>query len=258
MNYSKIEINKKNLDRFQKSLSSQEGKVALKYLSSRNISGEIIFKFQLGWGVFDDPNVYMRDRITVPLNNIYGETLAFAGRIPTLKIDDKIISMTNGEVVEFLDNDGKRMKNKLTWWHEPLAKRNFLYGLDQTWEHIREENAVVVVEGEFDLWACYQNGIKNVVAILGSSFTLYQIGKLLSFCDNIIMMLDSDHGGNSGWERSLAIYEKYKEMSFKNFNLDRLILPDKYDPFLFINEYGSSPLKQSYNKIISTYCDRIL
>ena len=252
-------ILKKNIEsanRFHNSLASNDGEAALKYLYSRKISYEIISKFKLGWCPLNDPNVYMRGRITVPLKNTYGEILAFAGRIPTIKENDRILSLYDGEVIQY-KRDGKNIRNKVVWWHEPLAKRNFLYGIDKSWKYIQEENSVIVVEGEFDLWACYQNGMRNVVSILGSAFTIYHIGKLLGLCDNIIIMLDSDPGGNTGWDRALEIYQKTVKRSYFHFNFYRMMLPENYDPFLFIYEYGISPLKQSYSHIVRSYSERV-
>lgn len=249
MNQLSLERRDENLNRFHVALASDDGKAALSYLKSRGISSEVIFKFKLGWCGRFDPNIYMRGRITVPLKTIYGETLCFAGRIPTIQHSDgTIVSAYDGELVECV-SDGKKRRNKLTWWHEPLAKRNFLYGLDQSWKYIRKENAVIVVEGEFDLWACYQAGLKNVVGILGSAFTVYHLGKLLGLCNNVIMMLDGDNGGETGWQKSFELYCKFKQGSYLDFNVNRIMLPQGHDPFSFIKEYGISPIIQSYNKI---------
>lgn len=256
MNEIVFRKNKESAERFHQSLASDDGRSALQYLHSRKISSDVISKFKLGWCPMNDPNVYMRGRITIPLRNTYGGILAFAGRIPTVQEGKCIVSIYDGEVIQEEQEDGKKIKHKLVWWHEPLAKRNYLYGFDQTFYDIRKENAAIVVEGEFDLWACYQGGLKNVVGILGSAFTHYQIGKLLGLCDNVIMLLDADEGGNKGWNLALENYEK-AQGSYSFFNIDRMTLPDGYDPFSFIDEYGIDPLKQSYNHIVKSYEERV-
>lgn len=253
--------------RFQQNLASQDGESALKYLKGRGITGDVISSFGIGWCGLNDENVYLRGRLTVPLRNIYGEVLAFAGRIPTYKDEKKnVYSMHTGELVQYVEEatdektgeiKEKTIKNKLIWWHEPLAKRNFLYGLDQTWEEINKKNSVVIVEGEFDLYACWQAGIKNIVALLGSAFTLYQMRLLLTFCDNIVMLLDADDGGKSGWERSLEMYNRSKKPAYSYFNLDRIQLPQTYDPAKFIYDNGSEEIVKAYRQVSESYKERV-
>lgn len=260
-----IERNRGVQQRFYSALAGPDGKSALKYLKSRNILPETISEFGLGWCSLNDQNVYLRGRLTVPLNNINGETLGFAGRIPTFKKDKNIYSMYNGEIIqhsqEETQEDGTKtdrvIKNKLVWWHEPIPKRNYLYGIEKTWEYILEENCAVVVEGEFDLYACYQSGIKNVVALLGSAFTIFQLRLLLNFCENIVMLLDADNGGQQGWNRTIEMYNKVKNRTYSCFNLERMVLPEGYDPFEYVNEFGGNYLFDTYKKVSVNFKEQI-
>ena len=247
--------NFKDCERFHKLLSMNDGKAALKYLKIRKISPEIISKFKIGWCPVDDPKIHLRGRITVPLKNMYGEILAFAGRIPTYNNGGDVCSLYNNKIIEYI-KDGKKVRNEIKWWHESFPKRNYLYGLSETWKNIYEKNVVVIVEGECDFWACYQNGIKNIVALLGTNFTLFHIRKLLSLCENIILMMDGDDAGNSSWNKSLEKYNELKEVSFNYFNLDRIQLPDGHDPSSFISEFGIDSIIDSYEKILKDYNER--
>lgn len=250
-----LDENFKDCERFHRYLASDDGRAAVKYLKTRKISPEIISKFKLGWCPIDDPKFNLRGRITVPLKNIYGEILAFAGRVPTYNNGSDVCSLYNNKIIEYV-KDGKSVKKEVKWWHESFPKRNYLYGLDITWKNIYKEDVAVIVEGECDFWSCYQNGLKNVVALLGTNFTLFHIRKLLSLCENLILMLDGDDAGVSCWNKTLEKYDDLRERAFSYFNLDRIHLPDGHDPNSLINEFGIDSIIESYEKILEDYNNR--
>lgn len=234
-----------DLERYHSGLFSLDGIAALYYINLiRNINLDTINEYKVGWCNTNDVNYCLRGRLTVPLIDLYGDIVAFAGRVPTFKNDDKIYSLYNGEVIKHIEND-KVIKNIPVWWHEGcLPKKNFLYGLYNNYKEIYESNCAIVVEGEFDLWACWQHGIKNVVALLGSAFTVYQLSLLTRFCDNIILMLDGDAAGQVCTEKTLKSYSKYDSI-----HIESISLPVDYDPFTFIDQYGAEPLLDSINTI---------
>ena len=62
----------------------------------------------------------------------------------------------------------------------PDDRERFLYGLhsQQVREAIAAKNAVVVAEGVFDAWACFQRGAHHVLATLGRGMTHQQYSRL--------------------------------------------------------------------------------
>jgi DNA primase len=53
----------------------------------------------------------------------------------------------------------------------------------------------VLVEGNFDVVSLHARGIKNVVAPLGTAFTVEQAQQLRRFCPNLTLLFDGDEAG---------------------------------------------------------------
>ncbi|OGM11950.1 DNA primase [Candidatus Woesebacteria bacterium RBG_16_34_12] len=83
-------------------------------------------------------------------------------------------------------------------------KSNLLYGLNLTKKEIKSKKEAVVVEGELDLISSWQVGIKNIVALKGSSFTEEQVRLLSRFSKRLILALDTDLAGNEAARKGIA------------------------------------------------------
>jgi len=113
-------------------------------------------------------------------------------------------------------------------------KSEVLYGLNFAKRYIKEKGCVIIVEGNFDFVKLYQNGIKNVVALLCTNFTDYQINLLKKITNNFILCLDNDNAGRNSTKKIIYnIYEKYDEIK-----INIVSLKDTKDPDSFIDEYG--------------------
>lgn len=76
---------------------------------------------------------------------------------------------------------------------EPCAKTRVLYGLNKTYDFIKEKNEVIVVESEKGVMEAWENGIYNVVAISGHDLSKTQVNKLIGLGINeIILCYDED------------------------------------------------------------------
>ena len=106
---------------------------------------------------------------------------------------------------------------------EGFNKSIEVYNIHNAKQSIKESGFAVVVEGPFDCWRMHSYGVKNVIAILGSSMSKRQSEILLnSGAKKLALMLDSDE---AGVKASLRI----KSMFNKEFDISR-ILTDKKDP----------------------------
>ena len=195
------------------------GKKAWEYVKGRGITEEMILKFQMGYapdgwdfsqkflvakkgfleadveraglmvrgrGVYDR----FRERIMFPLANARGQIVGFAGRVLP-GADER--------------SGGKYVNTPET---EVYHKSELLYGFDTTRSEIKLAGWAVVVEGEIDMIASYQTGVKNVVAIKGSALTERQVELLRRVCDQIVMALDADVAGDAAARRGIEIAEK--------------------------------------------------
>lgn len=126
-----------------------------------------------------------RDRLMFPLLDHRGNVTGFAGRL--------------------LDPNAKEAKYVNTPETLIYHKSELLYPLQITKEEVKKENTVVVVEGELDAISSYQVGIKNVVAIKGSSLTEPQTRLLKRFAENLVLSLDADAAGDMASRRGIEI-----------------------------------------------------
>jgi len=214
------------------------GKSALDYVLKRGISLETIKQFGLGFspenpqiavnfltkkgykmadliasGTFGqsqyNSRIYDRfqGRLTFPLSDYRGRILGFSGRmLPTTKNQDS----------------GKYINSPET---EIYHKSFNLFGLHLAKDFIRQQNAVIVTEGEFDMISPFQAGIKNIVAIKGTAFTEEQLQLLRRYTDTLILGLDSDFAGSNASRKSIELADSME------FDIKVLILGDKYkDP----------------------------
>lgn len=81
-------------------------------------------------------------------------------------------------------------------------KSDVLYGLHLAKQAIKQKDAVLLVEGNMDVIASHQAGIKNTVAVSGTALTYQQIDILKRYAATIQMLFDMDSAGNQALKRS--------------------------------------------------------
>lgn len=248
-----IEINTQVAKFYNYILSSHPlGKNALEYVTKRGITTEIIKTFNIGFspddskyisnfilkkgykindlidtGTFGKSNygsgLYDRfnGRLTFPLPDYRGHIVGFSGRI--------LPGSKNPNLAKYINSPET----------EIYHKSHMLFGLNLAKESIRQENSVIVVEGEFDMISPYQNGFKNIVALKGTAFTQDQLQLLRRYTDTLILALDSDFAGNNAARKSIELADSM-EFDIKVLNLgDKYKDPDeaiKADPEFFKNQ----------------------
>jgi DNA primase len=124
-----------------------------------------------------------------------------------------------------------------------------LYGIDQAFEYIRDNDECVLVEGYTDVIIAHQYGFKNVVASMGTAITIYQASKIADISNAAIIALDSDQAGTeatlNALDKSWGIFSSNsKDLPTgitnkavrKNFVLRVIDLPEDTDPDSFIRK----------------------
>jgi DNA primase len=215
--------------------------LAIDYLKSRGLTGEIAAKFALGYAPddwqglkaavedytssalkdcglvidSDEGRRYdrFRDRVMFPILDQRGNVIGFGGRVI-----------------------GKGEPKYLNSPETPLfEKGRELYGLFHARRTIRDHNTVIVVEGYMDVVALAQAGVENAVATLGTATTPMHVEKLLRLADNLVFCFDGDKAGQrAAWralEQSLPVVQDGKEVKF-------LFLPAEDDPDTFVRRLG--------------------
>jgi DNA primase len=237
-----LELNELALDLFRMAIKSNIGRKAHQYLSRRGVKDSSIDEFRIGyspdsWNFLtnhlrdkgiplqqavdvgllnvsekDDKKHYydkFRDRVIFPIISAKNEIIAFGGRIVD-EGEPKYLNSPESEI---------------------FKKRTVLYGFDIARKYITEFKRVIIVEGYLDVIGCHQEGIKNVVAPLGTALTREQVELLSRYSNEIILLFDADSAGIKASLRSLDILED------KNLNVKIAVLPED-DPFEFIRQNG--------------------
>jgi len=113
-----------------------------------------------------------------------------------------------GFTARLIDSSGFGPKYLNTPQTIAYNKSDFLYGLNLAKEFIRKQDQVVLLEGNMDVVASSQAGLKEVVAASGTAITALQINQLKRFTENLVLCLDTDAAGINATVRSLEIIAK--------------------------------------------------
>lgn len=147
------------------------------------LAGGLALARKSGGGVIDR----FRGRLMIPLRDVHGNVIGFTGRIlqspaPT--------------------DSPKYMNSPETLLYK---KGEILYGLDLAKQAVRQEDAVIIVEGNLDVVASHKGGVKNVVASSGTALTEMQVRLLKRFTNNLRFCFDADAAGFAAAQRGIHL-----------------------------------------------------
>jgi len=210
------------------------GKKAMAYLVQRGLSDKLIETFKIGFSprigsglakYLSGKKKYTNEQLfEAGLATLRGSRVSdfFFNRImfPLYDHRDNVVGFSGRILAE--DASGPKYINT----RETIAyhKGDLVYGLHITKEAIRKQNQAILVEGEFDVIACYKYGVSNVVAVKGTALTENQVNLLSRFTQKITVCFDGDSAGQEAIHRSLPIIEK------KGLTTTVLIIPGGKDP----------------------------
>ncbi|MCX6781338.1 MAG: DNA primase [Candidatus Magasanikbacteria bacterium] len=189
------------------------------YLTRRGVSPEMIEQFQVGFSptAWDLLTQYLLKK-NFAINDLAqaGVTIVktdgartkqfdrFRGRImfPIWDTHGRPIGFTGRILIETKDSGGKYVNTPET----PLFhKGNVVYALHLAKAAIKEKEFAVLVEGQMDVIACHQSGMKNVVACSGTALTVEQLRLLKRYTDELRFAFDADEAGQHAAERSISL-----------------------------------------------------
>jgi DNA primase len=115
-------------------------------------------------------------------------------------------------------------------------KSEHLYGLNITYPFCIKEKRAFVVEGNVDTLQMYEKGIKNVTGMLGSAFSVVQLGLLLGFVNHVTFVPDGDMAGLNFMEKTKnTLLKRYKDVPM---SFSFLMLPTGFDPDSYLKKYS--------------------
>ena len=96
------------------------------------------------------------------------------------------------------------------------------------------------------MYSFYDNGLCNISALCGTSISEYQIVLASRYCDNLVLIMDSDDAGNIAAKK---IIEKITELEMNAF---QVILPSGMDPDDFAKNYDLDFLDKAVQDMIQS------
>jgi DNA primase len=233
------------------------GKKALVYLKEkRNMSEKLIETFLLGVSPNSGSALsnYLIDKKGYKKQDLYLAGLAFenGGRTVDFFRGRLMFPLSDhrGNIVGFsariLDEDSNGPKYINTKETSVYHKGSLFFGLDNAKDEIKKQQQAILVEGEFDVIACFKEGIKNVVAIKGTALTENQVTLLSRFTPKITLCLDMDEAGFEATKRSLPIIEK------KSLTTTIVVMQNGKDPDEAIKK-DPGAFKKALNDDIGVY-----
>ncbi len=155
--------------------------IAKKFHIQEIIDAGLALKSEKGYGFYDR----FRNRIMIPIRDIYGRIVGFGGR--TLEDAPGVAKYINSPQSLVYD------------------KGHTVFGLDRAKHAIRQQGFCILVEGYMDFFRVYQSGMQNVVATSGTALTEDQIRLLRRFTDTFYFAFDADAAGTGATVRAIEI-----------------------------------------------------
>ncbi|MBI3397426.1 DNA primase [Candidatus Woesebacteria bacterium] len=198
-------------------LNHKAGKIALDYLlKERGLTLDTIKEFNLGFSS-DSPDALKKFLVDKKKYNPKDLELAglavlkgsyvidrFRGRVifPVFDHRGNIVGFSGRVLPGGRDDLAKYVNTPET---PVYHKSDLLFALNKTRDFIKKKGVAIVVEGQLDAISTWQIGIKNVVAVGGTAFTLEQVKLLSRFCQKMILCLDADSAGGAAEVRGISI-----------------------------------------------------
>jgi DNA primase len=117
------------------------------------------------------------------------------------------------------------------------VKGSHVFGLWQARHAIRRQEHAIVVEGNFDVVSLHARGLENVVAPLGTAFTVDQARLLRRYAVQVTLLFDADAAGRKATRAAEGPCDE------AGLDAKVAILPDRADPDEFVRTKGEAGLR---------------
>lgn len=247
---------------YEKILWSEAGKEARSYLSFRGYSEELIKEFRIGFsndyeglvkafresGKFD--MYFLCDEAEILHRKQHGWFDKFHHRLifPVSDSNGKIIAF-NGRILNHVKGSGvpKYVNSRDT---QVFKKKKTLYGLAKAKQAIIQAGFVYIVEGPTDVATLWDLNIRNVVASLGTAFSMEHLRQLKGVTKNFVLLMDGDKAGKKASDSMIDI------LLTANGVVKIVSLPDNHDPDSYKREFGADKLVEYLKENAEDYIYR--
>ena len=238
---------------YQNNLNTLEGNKAKEYLKARKLKEDVIKDFSLGLALNADYSLnkllieknykvdtlvnlglvnrngpYLNDvfnkRIIFPIHDLEGNPVGFTGRIYEDSDQAKYINSKESTI---------------------FKKGQILFNYHRALSEIKKQKEIVIVEGNMDAIRLYSEGVKNVVALMGTSMTKEQINVIKNLKAKVILMLDNDNAGE------IATFQNGNSLEKAGITPFIVRLSGEKDPDEYIIKNGIEAIINNIKKPIS-------
>ena len=237
---------------YKNNINTKLGIEAKEYLNKRSINEDIIKEFEIGLSLKDNKlltklliNKYSEEeliksglvnknsnglndtfynRIMFPLYDLYGNVVAFSGRIYNTTDTSKYINSKESEI---------------------FKKGELLYNYHRAKDEARTLNQIIITEGFMDVIRLYSVGIKNVIATMGTAVTKNHALLIKRMAREVILMFDGDAAGEKA---TISCSNELNKIGVipKIVRLENNLDPDEY-----ILKYGKDAIINKINNPIN-------
>jgi DNA primase len=203
---------------FRVGYSPNNGTALLDFMKGKQFTEDELKQAGLITQRYNRSTDMFRGRVMIPLMDPFGAVIGFTAR---LLDDDPNPSTGSGrEAPKYINTPQTILYDK----------GRHVYGLHLAKEAIRKNNYAVLVEGNLDVIASHQAGIRQVIATAGTALTPNHLKSLSRLTTDIRLAFDQDKAGLSATERSIPIAGK------ENVSLSIITVPGHKDPDELIKE----------------------
>lgn len=250
-NSDKFKITDLTLKYFQNNIKTNLGKEAREYLARRKINNENIAEFNIGLSLKDKDaltNLLLKkgynkkELYDLSLINENGDLFINRIMFPIHDIEGNVVGFT---ARQYNDDYGSKYVNS----REGIIfnKSEILYNFHRAKLEAKKEKQIIIVEGTLDAIRLSINGVKNVVAIMGTSLTSEHVNILKKLRVKVILCLDNDKAGNNATYNIGLLLEK------NNIETEVIRLTDEKDPDDYVSVKGIEAFNNNLKKSIKFF-----
>lgn len=248
-----LRLNEWAAEYFQRELNESEaGAAARDYIQARGIKDETAKLFRLGYAPdsWDALSNHLKEK-GASIDEIHGSGLIvpkdtggfydrFRGRVifPIADAQGRVIAF-GGRVMG--EGEPKYLNSPETTVY---TKGHNLFGLAHAKTEIRNLGFAILVEGYLDCIIPFQEGVRNIVASLGTALADTQARLLRRYMDKpqVVVNFDPDSAGQAATMRSIDI------LWVEGFKVNVLKMPTAEDPDEFVRTHGGEEFRALLKK----------
>ncbi|MBA3758717.1 DNA primase [Candidatus Saccharibacteria bacterium] len=189
---------------FRLGYAPNNGTALLDYMTRKDFTEKELSQAGLTSKRYHGVGDMFRGRLMIPLQDAQGQVIGFTARL-----------------LEDIPDAPKYINTPQTLLYD---KSRHIYGLHLAKESIRKSGYAVLVEGNLDVIASHQAGVRQVVATAGTAMTEPHLKTLKRFTGDIRLAYDADKAGQAATERAIPIASKV------GVELSMVTIPSGKDP----------------------------